>query len=437
MTRLGLAGLLLAWAAGWMPLAAGAAGGQAWLRQAIEAACSTPGQGLQAMAHAIPGGAPLAEEPLRASGYTVGWKRRFEIRDGGELRVERVAPGEQLIRVTAEYWEPLPGGGVRPRLAAMAGEDCRIRLGRRLVYETGSGAPSAIEELGPSLERTGDRQPLNPPVPDGTDPGGVAVALVDSGVNYLLPEISRRLARDRSGRILGYDYWDLDPRPFDAHAAGSPFFVRRHGTRTAALLLHEAPEARLVPYRYPRTDMRRMADLVDHAAGLGVRVVNLSMGSNDRGDWQAFEAAALRHPRMLFILSAGNNGRDIDERPVFPAALALDNVIAVTSSEDDGKVAPGSNWGARSVDLLVPAERVAVAGFDGNETIASGSSYAAVRISPTGRGWPARASCPARTRPSGCPHRWRAGRCGRRRAGSSTGRRSTPARVPPRRRATA
>ena len=380
MARCALTTLFVAWAIAWVSPAAGAAGAEAWLRHAIEAACSSPARGPQAMAEAIPESSPLADEPLQAGGRTVGWKRRFELGGGGELRIERLAPGERLIRVTAEYWEPAPGGGIRPRLAAMAGEDCRLRLGRRLVYESGSRTPSALEKLGPSLEPTGEREPLNPPVPDGTDPGGVPVALVDSGVNYLLPGIGRRLARDGNGKILGYDYWDLDWRPFDANPAGSPFFLRRHGTRTASLLLREAPQARLVPYRYPRPDMDRMTDLVDHAAGLGVRIVNLSMGSNDRSEWAAFEAAARRHPRILFVLSAGNNGRNIDERPVFPAALALDNLITVTSSEPDGDVAPGSNWGARSVDLVVPAERVIVTGFDGDETFAAGSSYAAVRV---------------------------------------------------------
>lgn len=377
---LGLTALLLAAAPAWAAPAAAAGEAEAWLRHAIEASCSTAGQGLQAMAEALPGSTPLAEEPLQHSGYTVGWKRRFELRDGGELRVERLDPGDRLIRVLAEYWEPVPGGGVRPRVAVLAGEACRIRLGRRLVYAADSRTPSVLEELDGSLERRRDRQPLNPPVPEGTEPGGVAVALVDSGVNYLLPQIHRRLARDGDGQILGRDYWDLNPRPFDANPAGSPFFLRRHGTKTASLLLREAPRVRLVPYRYPRPAMERMTDLVEHAAGLGIRVVNLSMGSNDAGDWEAFEAAARRHPRMLFILSAGNNGRDIDERPVFPAALALDNAIVVTSSEADGDVAAGSNWGARSVDLLVPAERVVVTGFDGDETIAAGSSHAAVRV---------------------------------------------------------
>ncbi len=84
---------------------------------------------------------------------------------------------------------------------------------------------------------------------------------------------------------------------------------------------------------------------------------------------------------MLFILSAGNDGRDIDVDPVFPAALSLENLVVATSAGDDRLPAPGSNWGKRSVDLLVPAEEMIVVDFDGHVRLASGSSYAAVRVS--------------------------------------------------------
>ncbi|MDZ7749422.1 MAG: S8 family serine peptidase [Halofilum sp. (in: g-proteobacteria)] len=350
------------------------------LRQAIAAACEAPREDLAGMAARIPRARALSDEPLVVRGLEAGWRRRFAVDDGAELRVERFEPRGQLRRVSAEYWAPV-AGDPRPRVAALAGPRCRIRLGRRLVYEAGVSQAVAIEYLDAGLEPTGQREPLNPPVPAGEDPGGVPVALVDAGVNYRLPAIGERLARDAAGTILGYDWWDMDRRPFDANPARSPFFPQRHGTRTASLLLREAPAARLVPYRYPRPDMGRMAALVEDAAGHGVVVVNLSLGSGKRAEWQAFARAARAHPGMLFVVSAGNNGRDIDARPVYPAALGLDNVITVTSAENDGTLAAGSNRGREAVDLMVPAERLRLTDFDGRQIVASGSSHAAVRVS--------------------------------------------------------
>ena len=84
---------------------------------------------------------------------------------------------------------------------------------------------------------------------------------------------------------------------------------------------------------------------------------------------------------MLFIISAGNNGRDIDQVPVYPAAMDLPNTIVVTSSTLDGRLAQGSNWGATHVDIMVPGERVDVIDHRGTVGKASGSSFAVPRVS--------------------------------------------------------
>ena len=269
-------------------------------------------------------------------------------------------------------------GEDRPLMLALADGECRILQARALRYHNNSA--SEVLLLAPDMETVVGQEPLDPPVPPGEDALGVTVAHVDSGVNYLLPQIAARLARDPQGRSLGYDFWDLDPRPFDGDTGRSPFFPIRHGSQVASLLLAEAPEVRLVPFRYPRPDMARMGEVVARASAAGAAILALPMGSRSPGDWTSFAAAVQAHPDMLFIVSAGNDGRDIDAVPLYPATLSLDNVIVVTSAEDDGSLARGSNWGAVSVDLLVPAEDRAVRGFAGELTRGSGSSFAVPRV---------------------------------------------------------
>ena len=82
---------------------------------------------------------------------------------------------------------------------------------------------------------------------------------------------------------------------------------------------------------------------------------------------------------MLFVVSAGNDGVDIDRSPVYPAALDLDNLLVATSADDFLRPAARVNWGPESVDYLLPAEQVPVLDLDGAETLASGSSYAVPR----------------------------------------------------------
>lgn len=106
----------------------------------------------------------------------------------------------------------------------------------------------------------------------------------------------------------------------------------------------------------------------------------MPLGSRKAGDWETFEKAANAHPDLLLIVSAGNDGRDIDKTKLWPAALDLPNLIVVTSSDAFGRLAAGSNWGRASVDIMLPAENVPVIDFRGAKGRASGSSYAVPRL---------------------------------------------------------
>ena len=115
----------------------------------------------------------------------------------------------------------------------------------------GAGQAIRIDHLNGTLSPAGRQEAIDPPIPPFNDPGGIPVAIVDTGVNYTLPSINSRLARDGEGQLIGYDYWDLDHRPFDANPERSPFFPARHGTEVASLIASEAPVAKLLPIAIP------------------------------------------------------------------------------------------------------------------------------------------------------------------------------------------
>ena len=320
-------------------------------------------------------GVTLEPRQALARGEQVfGWRQTLQLANHQRAVLERIAPQGHLRRISVEIRD----SDSKPRLLVLADQDCSLREARAIRYQ--DGRAKSLLLLDGEFQPRADPVPMNPPFPAGKDSGQVAVALVDSGVNYLLPDIARHLARDAQGTPLGFDFWDMDTRPFDAHPVRSEFFPQRHGTRTASIITREAPQTRLVPYRYPRPDMQRMKDLISHAAAAGVRVVNMSLGSNLESQWTAFEYAALRHPELLFVVSAGNNGRNIDLEPVYPAVLPLENMLVVSSVASDGYPADGANWGKESVDLLAPGEQIAALNFLGETVEVSGSSYAAARV---------------------------------------------------------
>ena len=296
--------------------------------------------------------------------------------DGSMARVT-LRPPTADWRVAVAKVEDRQGS---PALLARIMPPCRLIEARRLQRDT-TGAVTAVEILESDLATVRNREPANPPVPElAAGNGRVRLAHVDTGVNYLLPEVRERLASDAAGRLLGYDFWDDDNRPFDSDPRRNIFLPLHHGTTVFSVLARESGDEPIAIYRFPAPDMCRFADLVSHMAALGVRVVNMSMGSFDPVDWDCFAGAAAKHPDMLFVVSAGNDGRNLDQAPVYPAALPLENMVTVTSSDDFGRIGRGSNVGAGTVDIMVPAERVGVFDHRGVRDETGGTSYAAPRV---------------------------------------------------------
>ena len=87
-----------------------------------------------------------------------------------------------------------------------------------------------------------------------------------------------------------------------------------------------------------------------------------------------------KHPNILFVISAGNDGFDMRLQSSFSRIPDLENMVVVTSSDQFGRLPPQSNYGQVSVDLMVPAEKVDVFDHRGVYTTAGGSSYAAPRV---------------------------------------------------------
>ena len=97
------------------------------------------------------------------------------------------------------------------------------------------------------------------------------------------------------------------------------------------------------------------------------------IGSRKTEQWTAFAKSLKAQPSILAIVCAGNDSHDIDRERLW---LALDNFIVVTSTDAFGRLGRGSNWGTKSVDIMLVAENVPVVDFRGAKGKASGSSYA-------------------------------------------------------------
>lgn len=191
-----------------------------------------------------------------------------------------------------------------------------------------------------------------PPVPAGVDPGGIAVALIATGIDYTHPEIKDRLARDGEGEIIGFDLIDNDSRPY----AATTLPGNEDGavdTILARRILSTYRYARLVPVRVDPKDKLMLARALAFTATTPARIVAVPLWGDSRETWELFRQAAEQVPDHLLILPAGDADAVAQGRPQFPAALNLRGALIVAAANETMERGTLMRPGAPRIDALM------------------------------------------------------------------------------------
>ena len=117
---------------------------------------------------------------------------------------------------------------------------------------------------------------------------------------------------------------------------------------------------------------------IQYAEANGASICNLSMGteSYDRALRQTIEDSD-----MLFVISAGNDGKNTDESPCYPAGFDLDNIISVANLRPDGALHATSNYGQLNVDIAVPGTCILSLTAENTYSYMTGTSMSAPILS--------------------------------------------------------
>lgn len=196
----------------------------------------------------------------------------------------------------------------------------------------------------------------DPRVPPGSDPGGVAVAIVSSGIDYTLPRIAARLARDGEAEIIGWDFVDGDGLPFEASQDWSAAEPAGYGSALAETVLAASPRARLVPVRI---DPGQAGSVVRSLAFVGqtpARVVLIANGGSAEQDQELFRQAAQHFRQLLIVLPANATQQSIGD-----AVAALDNVLIMPlpSVGHGDRIGPSATDGIQLPPALAIAAQAA------------------------------------------------------------------------------
>lgn len=227
----------------------------------------------------------------------------------------------------------------------------------------------------------------------------VVIANIDTGIRYTHEDLAANMWTnagevpnngiddDGNGFIddyYGYDFRYNDPDPWDenghgTHTAGTSGAVGNNGLGVTGVSWNVKIMAIKI-YSASGTDSTSamLINAYNYVRMMKNRGVNIQVTNNSYADCpeacgydQATKDAldALGNAGVLNVFAAGNNGRNIDTQPIYPASYNSPHILSVASSTSTDARSSFSNYGNISVDLAAPGSGIL------STTRSSNSSY--------------------------------------------------------------
>ncbi len=231
----------------------------------------------------------------------------------------------------------------------------------------------------------------------------VIVAMVDTGIDYTHEDLSGNLWTNRD-EIAGNGV-DDDANGYIDDVYGWNFYHNSnkiytgseddHGTHGAGTIIASANNQKGIAGIAQSDNIKVMSvkalggrdgagstasviQAIQYAEANGASVCNLSLGA-DYHDQALYQTIA--NSNMLFVVAAGNNGQNTDQRPSYPASYDLKNLISVGNLNYDGTLHYSSNYGANTVDIAAPGSYILSTTTNNGYSYMTGTSMAAPFVS--------------------------------------------------------
>ena len=230
-----------------------------------------------------------------------------------------------------------------------------------------------------------------------TGSSAVVVAVIDTGVDYTHPDLAANIwtnpgeiagdgiDNDRNGfidDIHGWDFYNNDSQPLDdnghgTHCAGTIGAVGGNGIGVTGVMWN----TRIMPLKFMSSSgSGYTSDAVAailYADMMGADVLSNSWGGPDYSS--ALESAIAGSPALV-VCAAGNNGRNADTYPMYPAAYTCPQIVSVASYSPYDRLSSFSNYGPVSVDVAAPGEYIYSTLKGGGYGYKSGTSMATPHV---------------------------------------------------------
>jgi subtilisin family serine protease len=295
---------------------------------------------------------------------------------------------------------------VRPR-AGVAADVLRKRLARspEVAYAEPDFTLSASQAKTPNdpfypfewalVDGAGDHD-IDAPEAWGSRTGCAKVAILDTGIDTDHPDLADNVYKSEDKPSNGKDddkngYVD-DSYGYNAiKGKGSGQDDNGHGTHVAGIVGARANNSqgdsgtcwstKLLAVKFMNSKGKGATsdaiEGIEYAVRQGLKIINCSFGSSSKSEALHDAVDYAQDHNALLVVAAGNDGKNIDKSPLYPAAYTDSNILAVAATTSSDTLASFSNWGPDSVDLGAPGDNIYSTYLGGGYKVLSGTSMAA------------------------------------------------------------
>jgi subtilisin family serine protease len=328
---------------------------------------------------------PRGDADLNALHITAGARVLRSFPALGELQLVELAPGDTVPAAILRYQQTGLVEFAEPDYkvsAALAPNDPRIADGTQwAMHNTGQsgGVPDADSDV---LEAW---DVLN-------SASNVIVAVIDSGIRLTHEDLAANLwtnPQDGShgirsiGGVISTNV--ADDFGHGTHVAGTIGAVGNNGKGVSGVAWRvKIMACKFLDHQGDGFNADAVTCL-EFARSNGAAVINMSYAGGVYSDAVSNAIWAARDAGIACVAAAGNQGRNNDVFPRYPANMRIDNLVSVGASTHQDLLWAGSNYGANRVHMFAPGEDIYSTTFGNNASYGymSGTSMAAPHVSGT------------------------------------------------------
>ncbi len=201
----------------------------------------------------------------------------------------------------------------------------------------------------------------------------IVVAVIDSGTDVNHSDLKENIwvnrsetpnnGRDDDGNgyiddVNGWDFANNDNNPADdidhgTHVAGTIGAVCNNSLGICG----QAQKLKMMPLKFLGPNGGSVANAIkaiEYAIKMRVKIMSNSWGGTQSSQGLAQVIAKAEKSGIMFIAAAGNDTRNNDQQPSYPASYTSGNIISVAATDSADRLANFSNYGMTSVDIGAP-----------------------------------------------------------------------------------